>query len=1388
MRGASLAVLVFGLIYTEHHALLAPTQGRALVAQSFEKEAHAAAAPPTILPGGCNISGGSGESRGRGAAASPLSIDLTAKGFPGFEKHVVGKLEMQMRQSLPCKGGVLPRLRDTLDQGAGNLYAASECESCGPTVADNSMVAGGAAITEATLSPEARQGTGQARTRQRSRGQGQRQSKRCLGASTTAALARYIAGGTSGPGDRYPQEGPPGADPAEPGQSSVGSVAWSLGVFYLGVATGGPATYQQPAGEQLANADTCDAQGGSRAVQVSASSAESSSTTSELPPCMAFVHLTVGEPVGDSDQRAGPGLGGFRQERGPLGSGRAAGDTGFGQNGRSRSWATRCQREGARRAGGDGRHGDRNRDQASRVNRGIAALRQTDGGGAQRDEIYGGGAAQKEQKGRFANSEKGRQHRDRGYCGRRHGRRGQAWQRLWSAWANAVSTWSASSEASPWCGSYIGLTTMCEPISYRQFCAEAGLYDVEEDETFVGPIAASMLGCMRAFGLATEEVLGHPVHLVWEDPREDDCRCPAPADYDRALLRARVQCGLQAPRLPCVPKKWALVWPIGRSLAGVGPPGDSQFCSGQAFHDPGLCMGKRPVDYDAAWVEQQDEVPGSDDSSGPCHVTRSNLYIAARDACLQRRRIALKVCFAEAEPALAFNKWARQFNQLSACISPSTTASVIDAPSQPVQHCLACTASAFHLQAHHKQQPLCPAVDALSQPVQPYVVSTAMAFHSMAACAPQLQPRHETCCAAKPEARFPGKPIFHAVDTPSQLVQPCRARTAPTLQPGEHNQCQICVPLKELPGAPAHRKPPSDIQRIVAEALPLFSTSFQGPRLYEAVQESVTMAAATGDADGPSRFSVFDTTFHARSRIRGDRWSIMDCVADAVASAGTRTKAVQVIDTPMPSLPQPQITLTAADTDRHVFALPLDLREFGLFVYTFAAAPGSTVQDVIDQLHTAQQGRRSILSAGLNPHELRFRDAKGRVFDALSEPVTDHEWLQLVGLHATDLCRAGASTTPTTTAMQSQPPRLLGFELELQPAHIPRALSGTDFTPIYIATEPGAHMPLGHMCLFEGLDAKIKKETPFVMLTKDFPPVRLVGSTAWSALDFCAMAARQFEQPPRHAQMLMTPLAGVPVPQIIITEQGQGDEGDIIPVDLRPFGGEIIPIPLRPGATLRHILDRALQSQPTLHERLTEPWNTDRLYVQDSQGHIYDQLPQNVRALEWLVVHARCESAPPQPLGSFQAPPPMWPLQCTSTSTTTTAMQPQVPMVSFVIVGAGVTVRSTVQPMQDVDVRATLAELFRGLIGLGRLRQSFQLQLSPVMPRTTDRGHFVIPLLVVPQPVTDHVTVLVDPGSEGLQLHSMTLPFRDVSRGRPGGRSKAGRHGCLYQWDASSCT
>ena len=614
-----------------------------------------------------------------------------------------------------------------------------------------------------------------------------------------------------------------------------------------------------------------------------------------------------------------------------------------------------------------------------------------------------------------------------------------------------------------------------------------------------------------------------------------------------------------------------------------------------------------------------------------------------------------------------------------------------------------------------------PAVDALSQPVQPRVASTAKALCSGKECTKQLYvpseklPCTEMCGTARFEAWLPHNPFFPAVDALSQPVQSCLTRTAPTLCLRERSQHRLYVPLKELPSDQAQRKPPSDIQRIVAEALPLFSENFQGPHLYKAIQEAAAIDATAVDADGPSRYSVFDTTFHARSRLRGDRWSVMDCVADAVASAGTRTKAVQVIDTPLPSLPQPQITLTEAGTDRHVFALPLDLRDRGLFVYTFAAAPGSTVQDVIDQLGTARQGRRAILSAGLNPNELRFRDAKGRVFDALSEPVTDHEWLQLVGLHDADLGWAGASTTPTTTAMQSHPPRLLGFELDLQPTHIPRALSGTAFTPIYIATEPGAHMPLGHMCLFEGLDAKVKKETPFVMLTKDFPPVRLVGSTAWSALDFCAMAARQCEQPPRHAQLIMTPLAGVPVPQIVITEQSPGDEGDIIPVDLRPFGGEIIPIPLRPGATLRDILDRALQAQTTLHDRLAESWNTDRLYVQDSQGHIYDQLPHNVRALEWLVVQARCETGPPQSLGSFQAPPPMWPLQCSSTSTTTTAMQSQMPMVSFVVVSAGVTVRSTVQPLQDVDTRATLTELFRGLIGLGRLRQSFLLQLSPVM-------------------------------------------------------------------------
>ncbi|CAE7942578.1 unnamed protein product [Symbiodinium sp. KB8] len=233
--------------------------------------------------------------------------------------------------------------------------------------------------------------------------------------------------------------------------------------------------------------------------------------------------------------------------------------------------------------------------------------------------------------------------------------------------------------------------------------------------------------------------------------------------------------------------------------------------------------------------------------------------------------------------------------------------------------------------------------------------------------------------------------------------------------------------------------------RINDEALVL--PVFNQPRLryHRPVDGFTDMLGTAKDADSGHRFTVFDVTFHHRSRQRGPHWTLMDCIADAVANAGGRTKTVQVIERPMPALPGPQITLTAVGAGQGYHALPLDLRAFGFDVYTFTAAPGHSVEDAFEQLSTSRPGRRSLLSTGLVPAHFVFLDSAGARVDRLLDPVTQHEWVCLTPRRAdgeapplatTDDAVAVAPTGPCNSAA-APPSSEHTFGSLLSPALIP---------------------------------------------------------------------------------------------------------------------------------------------------------------------------------------------------------------------------------------------------------------------------------------------------------------------------------------------------------------
>ncbi|CAE7265285.1 unnamed protein product, partial [Symbiodinium sp. KB8] len=488
--------------------------------------------------------------------------------------------------------------------------------------------------------------------------------------------------------------------------------------------------------------------------------------------------------------------------------------------------------------------------------------------------------------------------------------------------------------------------------------------------------------------------------------------------------------------------------------------------------------------------------------------------------------------------------------------------------------------------------------------------------------------------------------------TQSQPVQPLVVCTALSKPP---HLRRFCSPIQHMPVDRLHVKPPSDIQRIVAEALPLVSGDVQGPLLHKPVKELVCVGSAPDGDDGVSRFTVFDTIFHERTRARGVTWSTMDCLADAVASAATRTKAAQLITIPMHALPRPQITLSPAGVGRTTFALPLDLRDYGFSVYTFEATPGNTVQDVFDQLATARVGRRPLLTTGLNPGTLQFMDAKGHSTPHLLEPVTDHEWLRLVPLHIAELV---PSTTTTCTYMHTFAPSLLGDYGMSTEVTLPSALATATLWPRTIGTPIGANIPITRLNIYPGLGEGEGRQVSFTLFVHGYPPIRLQGAKTWSMLDFCRDAAMQLEATPISVQLVTNPILGLAVPQITITETGLPREGIVLPLDMRDVRLDVMPVAVRPGATMATILGQAEEHTPELTAVLAEHRERGQVFLQDSHGHVLDVVPDHPQALQWIAVRVGPHPFPTVPMTTGHQFLDGHSVSTTSTSTTTTVSAP----------------------------------------------------------------------------------------------------------------------------------
>ncbi|CAE7773935.1 unnamed protein product [Symbiodinium sp. CCMP2592] len=95
--------------------------------------------------------------------------------------------------------------------------------------------------------------------------------------------------------------------------------------------------------------------------------------------------------------------------------------------------------------------------------------------------------------------------------------------------------------------------------------------------------------------------------------------------------------------------------------------------------------------------------------------------------------------------------------------------------------------------------------------------------------------------------------------------------------------------------------------------------------------------------------------------------------------------------------------------------------------------------------------------------------------------------------------------------------------------------------------------------------------------------------------------------------------------------------------------------------------------------------------------------------------------------------------------------------VQYMLVGDTTTARLAPVAIAEADPQLAVLELICAFARQGRLNHHFTLQLAPVLHWSTRQRAYIVPILVAPL-AQAQVLILYDPGVDGTQLHTMTVP------------------------------
>ncbi|CAE7233802.1 unnamed protein product, partial [Symbiodinium necroappetens] len=517
--------------------------------------------------------------------------------------------------------------------------------------------------------------------------------------------------------------------------------------------------------------------------------------------------------------------------------------------------------------------------------------------------------------------------------------------------------------------------------------------------------------------------------------------------------------------------------------------------------------------------------------------------------------------------------------------------------SQRVQHRVASTAPVLRLttcQACGSSGPVAGCRQlSLSQHVPPMGVCTAFSGESKDGSMSNLahlstRPSDSAEVLAKPH------------DRENQcLGTPCRAPLAPPAG----------IPGKAARG-PLLRRPGS-IALLRADSIMVSPVDKRAAPIFEGPLSRFAWGGQSG-SDEATVFTVFDHVRHVLVEKCAPGASLHDVVALALSDAPFQVGAVQVLSDVLPGLPALQIVLSELRRPVDELPIPWDFRQIGEPIKTVRHR---ALQDSTDALLDAQQllhsprDLRNEVAAGV----VVVQDAIGALRPALPRALEEVQFFRVRlpvadgGALATDL-----ELTTTTTSLFDE-------ELLTRPVRRPRYLEGAEVIPRRILVAPAAHLPASSLGLFPHFRREGASAAPYHLLLRGFHPLRRMGQSRWTLMDFCDHAAMDINGSVRCVQVLATNIPGLLQPQIVVTAEADDVTAVLLPIDMRAGpGGEVVPVMLRPGSRFEDIVAAIDAELPGSRDFFDGLGGSQHCHFVDSQGLLVEALPADPRCLQWL--------------------------------------------------------------------------------------------------------------------------------------------------------------------------